>query len=143
MLQRSLCLPFLAVLFFAALGSYAQAQTAAPVLSIDGLGKGAAPVNGPWQFHLGDNAAWAAPQTVDNDRSAGWEQIRTDKPWGEQGHPAYTGYAWYRKHVHLTMAPGAPADVAMLIERVENVYEIYWNGVLVGHHGQMPPNPTF
>jgi hypothetical protein len=41
------------------------------------------------------------------------------------------------------MAPGAPANVAMLIAKVENVYEIYWNGVLVGGHGQMPPNPNF
>jgi phosphoserine phosphatase RsbU/P len=143
MLQRSLRLPFLAVLSFAAFNHHAQAQTATPVLSIDGLGKGAAPIDGPWQFHLGDNLAWAAPLAVDNDRNAGWEQITADKPWGEQGHPAYTGYAWYRKHVHLTKAPGAPADVAMLIQHVDNVYEIYWNGVLVGRNGHMPPNPTF
>ena len=143
MLQRSLRLPFLAVLFLAALSSHAQTQTVAPVLSIDGLGKGATPIDGPWQFHVGDNIAWASPLAVDNDRNAGWEQITTDKPWGEQGHPAYTGFAWYRKHVRLTMAPGAPADVAMLIQHVDNVYEIYWNGVLVGRHGHMPPNSTF
>jgi hypothetical protein len=143
MLPRSLRLQFLAVLFLTALSCHAQTQTEAPVLSIDGLGKGASPVDGPWQFHIGDNAGWASPQVADNDRSAGWEQITTDKPWGEQGHPAYTGFAWYRKRVHLTTAPGAPPDVAMLIAHVENVYEIYWNGVLVGHHGHMPPNPTF
>jgi hypothetical protein len=142
MLQRSLRLQFLAV-FLAALGFHLHAQTAAPALSIEGLGKGASPIDGPWQFHLGDDAAWASPLVADNDRGAGWEQITTDKSWGEQGHPDYTGFAWYRKHIHLTSAPGAPADVAMLIEHVDNVYEIYWNGVLVGHLGQMPPSPNF
>jgi hypothetical protein len=70
----------------------------------------------------------------------GWEQISPDKTWGAQSHPAYTGYAWYRKHLHLTPAPGASSDFALLIQHIDDVYEIYWNGVLVGHCGTMPPN---
>ena len=31
------------------------------VLTIDALGKGSAPLDGPWQFHLGDDPAWALP----------------------------------------------------------------------------------
>jgi len=34
-------------------------------LTINGLGKGVAPLEGPWQFHLGDNPAWAAPGVDD------------------------------------------------------------------------------
>ena len=115
------------------------AQPNAPVLAIQGLGKGTETLDGPWQFHLGDNPAWAGSDVVDTDRGAGWVQITTDRPWGAQGFPAYTGYAWYRKHLDITPAAGASADVAMLIRQVDNVYEIYWNGVLVGHDGEMPP----
>jgi serine phosphatase RsbU (regulator of sigma subunit) len=119
------------------------AQSAPAVLQIDSLGKGAAPLDGPWQFHLGDNPAWAQPATPDATGLNGWEQITTDKTWGAQGHPAYVGYAWYRRHLSLTPAPGAPPDFYLLMQHVEDVYQVYWNGRLVGHNGQMPPHPTY
>jgi hypothetical protein len=133
----------LVVLCFPAVLSSAAVPSAAPVLSIEGLGNGDAPLNGPWQFHLGDNPAWAQPETGDAGGNVGWEQISADATWGSQGHPAYTGFAWYRKHIHLMLAPGAPPDVAMLIRRIDDVYEIYWNGVLVGRNGKMPPDSTY
>ncbi len=132
-----------ALLFFVyvALLSQAGAQSTAPVLSIDDLGKGTESLSGPWQFHLGDNPAWSSPETGDDARNVGWEQISPDKSWGAQAHPAYTGFAWYRKHVHLAPAPGAAPDFAMLIRRIEDAYEIYWNGTLVGQNGSLPPHP--
>jgi hypothetical protein len=133
----------LLLLGFIASPSRVVAQSAAPVLTVDDLGKGTAPLAGPWQFHLGDNPAWALPQTGDDAKNVGWEQISPDKSWGEQGHPAYTGFAWYRKHVHVTAAPGVEPDIAMLIRRTDDVYEVYWNGSLVGHHGTMPPDPSY
>ena len=123
--------------------SLTAAQSVAPVLVVDGLGKGVAPLDGPWQFHLGDNPAWALPQTGDDAGNVGWEQISADKTWGAQGHPAYTGYAWYRKHVHLAPAPGASPDFALLIRHIDDAYEIYWNGTLVGHNGNLPPHPSY
>ena len=126
-----------------AFASRTHAQSAAPVLSIDGLGKGTAPISGPWQFHLGDNPAWALPETGDDASNVGWEQISPDKTWGAQGHPAYTGFAWYRKHIHLELSKGASPDVAMLIGRIDDTYEIYWNGVLIGYNGNPPPHPFF
>jgi hypothetical protein len=113
------------------------------VLSIDELGKGMAPLDGQWQFHLGDNPAWALPQTADDAPGAGWEQLSPDKTWGAQGHPAYTGFAWYRKHVHVTAAPGAEQDFALFLQHVDDVYEIYWNGQLAGHYGKMPPGASY
>jgi hypothetical protein len=133
-------LPLLALSSHAAV--LAVADTA-PVLATDGLGKGTASLDGPWQFHLGDNPAWAQPETGDAGGNVGWEQIGADATWGSQGHAAYTGFAWYRKHIHLTLAPGAPPDVAMLIRRIDDAYEIYWNGVLVGRNGRMPPDATY
>jgi diguanylate cyclase len=81
-----------AVVFASALDARAAAPTgaAASTLAINGLDKGTAPIDGPWQFHLGDNAAWANP-AIDG---SGWEQLTADKSWGAQSHPSYTGFAW-------------------------------------------------
>lgn len=39
----------------------ASSATGTPptVLTIEGLGKGVAPLDGPWQFHLGEDPTWA------------------------------------------------------------------------------------
>ena len=114
-----------------------------PALAIDGLGKGVTPLSGPWQFHLGDDPSFAQPQTADTTGVAGWEALSPDATWGAQSHPAYTGYGWYRKHIHLTTSPGAEPDIAMFIRHIDDAYEIYWNGKLLGHSGTMPPNSTY
>ena len=141
--RRSLLAVGLMLFALFAAPSQSTAQSSAPVLAVDGLGKGAAPLDGPWQFHLGDNPAWALPQTGDDQYSVGWEQLSPDKTWGAQGHPAYTGFAWYRKHIRISPAPGASPDVALLIRHIDDVYEIYWNGQLIGRHGTMPPHPSW
>lgn len=107
-------------------------------LVIDGLGKEMAPLDGQWQFHPGDDTAWAAPAFDDS----GWEQITADKPWGIQGHPSYTGYGWYRRHIAITPVPGATPNLALLISRVDDAYELYWNGLLIGRNGKLPPHPV-
>ncbi len=132
---------FVCGVLLAACASLSQAAgQSAPVLRIDGLGKGAAPLDGPWQFHLGDNPAWAAPGTADATGTNGWEQLSADEPWGAQGHAGYVGYAWYRKHLSLRPAPGAPPDFAMLILHIDDAYEMYWNGRLIARNGGMPPH---
>jgi hypothetical protein len=119
----------------------APAQTpnaaSAHTLVIDGLGKGVAPLDGPWQFHMGDDPAWAAPGYDDSH----WEQLTADKTWGAQGHPNYTGFAWYRRTIKITTAPGADPNVALLIPQIDDAYELYWNGVKVGQYGTLPPHP--
>ncbi|HKN21498.1 MAG TPA: SpoIIE family protein phosphatase [Terracidiphilus sp.] len=135
----------LSVLVFAAcclnLAAPAQtpAATGARTLVIDGLGKGVGPLDGPWQFHLGDDPAWASPGYDDSH----WEQLTSDKTWGAQSHPSYTGFAWYRRTIHITPAPGADANVALLIPTIDDAYELYWNGVKVGQLGTLPPHPVF
>lgn len=104
-------------------------------MAIEGLGKGTAPIDGPWRFHVGDNPAWAAPGFDDS----GWQRVTADEPWGMQGHDRYTGYAWYRCRLKLTPAPGVPAQFALLIQQVDDAYEIYWNGRLVGRNGRLEP----
>lgn len=137
----------LLVIGLLALGSdLSQAQQApaiaagpVPTLVLEDLGKGAAPLDGPWQFHLGDDRAWAAPGVDDSH----WEQLTADKPWGAQGHYSYTGFAWYRRHISLTAAPGGTQDFALMLPAVDDAYALYWNGKLIGRNGKLPPNPVW
>jgi hypothetical protein len=115
----------------------------APEIAIPGLGKGTIPLDGPWQFHTGDDPAWAQPAVDDATGLNGWEELSADQTWGVQRHPAYVGFAWYRRHVRLAAAPGIPPDFALLIEHIDDAYEIYWNGVLVGRNGELPPHPSY
>jgi hypothetical protein len=114
-------------------------STPPAVLTIEGLGKGVAPLDGPWQFHLGDDPTWAAPGIDDTTGHNGWEQLTAAAPWGTQGHPGYTGYAWYRRQLNISPAPGASPDVNLLIPAIDDVYELFWNGVSVGRLGSFPP----
>ncbi|HEV2214206.1 MAG TPA: GGDEF domain-containing protein, partial [Terracidiphilus sp.] len=105
-------------------------------LQLSGLGKDETPMNGPWQFHLGDNPQWASPAYDDFF----WQQLSAEKPWGMQGHDSYTGFAWYRMHISVAPAPGASPDLALLIPAMDDVYQVYWNGREIGHLGNMPPH---
>jgi hypothetical protein len=127
-------------------GEEALAQPAqdapAPFLA-ESLGNGAVAIDGAWQFHLGDNLAWAQPGIQDATGLNGWEAIKADAPWGTQAHPNYTGYGWYRRHLQITTAPGVPPNVTLLISAIDDVYEVYWNGVRVGGLGSFPPNVSW
>jgi hypothetical protein len=106
------------------------------VLKVNQLGKGAVPLDGSWLFRQGDNAAWASPAIDDSL----WDRLMADKPWGQQGYDSYEGYAWYRRHIELAPAQGAPANFSLLIPAIGDVYEIYWNGNRVGGLGTFPPH---
>ncbi|HZC44229.1 MAG TPA: SpoIIE family protein phosphatase [Acidobacteriaceae bacterium] len=105
----------------------------AQVFQTPNPGIGSAAVGGPWQFHTGDDPAWANPAYNDS----GWEQLRGDDTWGAQTHPGYAGFAWYRKRIEVT---GSNAKLSILIPPVENAYAIYWNGRKIGSYGSLPPH---
>jgi Stage II sporulation protein E (SpoIIE) len=111
----------------------------APALVIGGVGRGLIPIDGKWQFHLGDDPAWAQP-SLDDLR---WESIRSDDPWGMQGHPSYTGFAWYRRHVDIRPTSGETGQYRLLVPHGEDAYEVYWNGKLIGQYGKLPPHPVW
>jgi hypothetical protein len=56
-------------------------MTPAAPLVIEGLGKGTVTLSGPWQFHPGDDPAWASP-TFD---SSDWEQLSCGPALGQAG----------------------------------------------------------
>ena len=108
-----------------------------PHLVIQGIGKGTTAIDGAWQFHLGDDRGWAKPEF--DDRL--WDAINVDAPWGVQGHPSYAGFGWYRRHVEILPTAGANNEYRILIPHIEDAYEVYWNGALIGKYGDLPPHP--
>ncbi|HTZ60281.1 MAG TPA: PP2C family protein-serine/threonine phosphatase [Acidobacteriaceae bacterium] len=116
----------------------AHAAPTAP-FTVEGLGKATVALDGDWQFRPGDNPAWASP-TLDD---SAWEQIKVDKPWGAQTHFGYTGYGWYRRHLKFVSGAGIDSELALLLPRIDDAYEVYWNGNLLGRHGKLPPHPVW
>jgi hypothetical protein len=108
-------------------------------------------LDGSWRFHTGDDPHWAA---VDMDDSS-WETTDMTAPpgkhdgdvglpdyvggWGAHGHAGYHGYAWYRRTVPVR-ASSASWDI-LGPTLVEDGYELYWNGRLLGGSGQLGPDP--
>src|SRR5271155_5000999 len=96
----------------------------AQTLQVQNPGTGSVALDKDWRFHLGDDKAWADPSVDDS----GWESIRIDQPWGQQSHPSYTGFAWYRLRVEIDNAnPAGTKDLALLVPSAQDTYEIYWN----------------
>jgi hypothetical protein len=128
----------LLVLLAAGAPSYSQGQQPPPLV-MQGLGRATLPLDGTWQFHTGDNTAWASP-TLDD---SAWEPIQAGRAWEGQGHPDHTGFAWYRRH--LILPPGGSKDwnLALFLPYVQDACEVYWNGVLVGSVGKVPPHPVW
>jgi len=121
-----------------ALCAAAQPTPAASPLVVSGLGRGTAALDGPWEFRTGDKMAWAAPDFDDSS----WEQIDVGKPWGDQGHWAYWGFAWYRRRIEFKDAPGVGGDMALFMPLAGCRYEVYWNGRRVNSPLGMPVAPS-
>ena len=138
----SICILWLLITLKPGFGM-AQNPAPVPIVTIDGLGKGTANLDGPWQFHSGDDLSWAQPAIDDATGQNGWESILADRPWGAQGHYAYAGFAWYRLHLKIIPAPGFQSSFQLVLPQIENACEVYWNGFLVGHYGNFPPHPSW
>jgi hypothetical protein len=104
-------------------------------------------LTGPWKFHIGDDPRWADPDFDDStweqyDLAPGIENLTperalrlTDLPgWQHHGHPRYFGYAWYR--IQLKIRPDS-GQLALLMPALDDAYEIYLNGRLVGRFGKL------
>jgi hypothetical protein len=134
--NRWFLIPCCLALFVSAICAQGQAKTslaAAPII-VTGLGKGTVPLDGLWQFRAGDEMSWADPELDDSQ----WEQIDVSKPWGDQGHWAYTGHAWYRRHIEIRNESNGAVDVSLYVPITVCSYEVYWNGRLIGRTPDMP-----
>ena len=108
-------------------------------------------LDGRWRFRTGDDPRWADARVDDSD----WDTIDlTAAPgshdgdvglpdyvggWMAHGHRGYTGWAWYRRVVTVP-AERASWDV-LGPTLVEDGYELYWNGQLLGGSGTLGVHP--
>lgn len=117
------------------------------------FGPAAVELNGPWKFKTGDDRSWADPGFDD----ASWEIVDlTPLPgahdgdqgltkytpgWSARGHSGYVGFAWYRMKVRV---PELSAGGLWLAgpALVDNAYQIYVNGHLLGGIGDFSRTPT-
>jgi hypothetical protein len=134
--RLSLCFLFFA---FTLSSLYAEQPVAASSLLVEGLGRGTVALDGEWQFRLGDDAEWSSSSLDDT----GWEHLLVGQPWGDQGYYGYAGFAWYRRHLAFVESNGSPSEVVLYMPHFRCAYEVYWNGGLVGHFGNLPARPYF
>jgi len=127
------CLRPIALAILLALLAIPGLRASAEPFTAQNPGPGGVFIDGKWQFHLGDSLNWSNPSVDDSN----WEQLDSDQPWGDQTHPGYTGFAWYRKHIQIA---GGGAKMAVLIPPVDDAYELYWNGRKIGEYGKFPPH---
>ncbi len=92
-----------------------------------------AELHGLARFHTGDDPKWADPAFDDSS----WELLKADANWDSQGHPHYSGMAWYRFKLHY---PAQHRALALYIPQIRTCYEVYADGVKVGGMGGMPPH---
>ncbi len=92
-------------------------------------------LRGPWLFQIGDDARWAEPDWDDS----GWDEIYVPSPWEDEGYPGYDGYAWYRRHFRLDPSTKGRA-LYLRLGRIDDVDEVFVNGMLIGATGGMPPD---
>ena len=124
-----------------------QAQTAKAAPGLAGANSAYQIVNlgpsefslGSWQFHLGDDPSWKSPSFDDS----GWETLSARESWGTQGHANTDGFAWYRCRIDIPAGRQSHDNLAILLQGVENSYEVYWNGRLIGGNGKLPPQPVW
>ena len=146
MKNRDLLVPTLFLVFILSARGPLRAQTApanaAPIL----FGHSVVALDGPWKFHIGDNPQWAEPnfddsqwETVDLTPRPGVADPFTQDPkyvlgWTTLGHPGYWGYAWYRIRVAAAAGPGE--KLALMADGVDDGYQFFAQGKLLGSHGQ-------
>lgn len=92
-------------------------------------------LKGKWRFSIGDNKAWAKPDYDDSK----WDKIYVPSFWESKGYDGYNGYAWYRTSFHIAKKY-KQSGLYLQLGRIDDVDEVYLNGVLIGSKGSFPPN---
>lgn len=124
------------------------------------FGEAAAPLNGPWKFHIGDSPidrrtgapVWAEPDFDDST----WGPMDLTPPpgtynsstgasgfvpgWTARGYHQTAGYGWYRLREDVQNSNSAGAKLALKMPaNFDDAYQVYANGRLIGQFGQFGP----
>jgi hypothetical protein len=85
-----------------------------------------------WKFQPGDDMRRKEPDYNDS----GWSEIIVPSKWEDQGYRDYDGYAWYRKTI---VYQGSDNEkMVILLGKIDDIDQVYINGVFVGSTGQFP-----
>jgi len=90
------------------------------------------------KFITGDNIAYSYPSYEDLQ----WQDIKTNIPWEQQGHPSYDGFAWYR--FHMIIQPSLKKNslwkdsLRIFLSKIDDACEVYLNAILIGKSGSFP-----
>lgn len=92
-----------------------------------------------WKFATGDDKQYALPSFDDS----GWKEINPSVVWEKQGYTDYDGFAWYRVSAVIPASMKADAlkygGLILYLGKVDDVDFTYFNGVLIGSTGKLPP----
>ena len=91
------------------------------------------PINN-WKFHVGDDMKWKDVAFNDN----GWQAIRVDIPWDDQGYKKHEGYGWYRARVVIPSSLKNKSylkdSIRIYIGKIDEADQTYLNGKLIGQN---------
>jgi sialate O-acetylesterase len=91
-------------------------------------------LDGQWKFSVGDNKDWAKPSFNDGD----WDRVQVPGNW-ERYYEGYNGFAWYRIAFDVKWTP-EKGDISLFLGRIDDVDEVFLNGVKIGQTGSFMPN---
>lgn len=96
-------------------------------------------LTGTWRFTTTDDPAFGG-QVADQ----AWRTLGAGRAWEQQGFPDYDGFAWYRQTVTIPESLRTSAEkyggFTLTLGQIDDVEETYFNGVLVGAKGKLPPH---
>jgi hypothetical protein len=90
-------------------------------------------LSGLWGFKTGDDLS--RKETDYNDKD--WSEIFVPAKWEDQGYRDYDGYAWYRKSFIFNINP-TDDRMVLLMGKIDDIDQVYLNGVLIGSTGGFP-----
>lgn len=109
------------------LGLYARSYPIAPEVALEGY----------WKFRTGDSYEWKDKNFNDN----AWGEIVVPSFWETQGYRDYDGFAWYRKKVFIPSGL-LGRQLVLMLGRIDDKDEVYFNGIQIGHTGDMSESST-
>lgn len=92
-------------------------------------------LEGLWKFSFGDNKSWINPGFDDSK----WKTIIVPGIWEDQVSSGYDGFGWYRTQFKVSTTAKGKRYV-LLMGKIDDWDQVYLNGKLVGHTGDMKDN---
>src|SRR5690606_3224362 len=102
-----------------------------PAIQVQQLPKGTLMnLAGFWKFKRGDNLHWIQADLKDKE----WYDHKIPLGWDDNELRDYDGFGWYRYHF-VAPQSWSGEDLALELGRIDDVDEVYLNGVLIGSMG--------